>query len=123
MDNVDLSAFSFLDPKVLGWLVALLLMWIQYTKMYIPDKWIRVYSLVCAVFFGMLLDSCNSGTCTSFIPQSVAKLILYGVIAASGSGLGYKVLTPKNGVSVDKQKNDPIIVKGNFPGGKAPDGH
>lgn len=96
MADEILPAFTFLDPKVLAQLIALLLIWVQFIKEYIPDKWIKLFSMGSALVFIFLVDSCTGGPCSAVIPSWIAQPILYAVVSASAAGLGYKALAPKN---------------------------
>ena len=82
----DVMEFKFLDPQVLAQLAALLIIWVQWSKDFVPENLTKQYSLACSLVFTYMVDLGLKGNLYS-------KLALTALVAASITGLGYKVLT------------------------------
>ena len=75
--------FTFLDMKLLSQLSVLLVLWMQFIKEYIPKPWRKAMTIVSGISLYWLITN---------IDNVYAQVLLYGITAAAGGGLGYKVL-------------------------------
>ena len=103
METLEIDKIlSFMNMQMLAAIALILSAWVQFTKVYFPEKWVKLWTLVSGVFISFLTFCC-AGAKGSYL-----VVIFHGIVATVLSSFGYELLKgTKLGLrSTDDLKNN-----------------
>jgi hypothetical protein len=87
MDSLDIEKIlSFMNMQMLAAIALVLTAWVQFTKVYFPEKFVKLWTLASGIGLSYLIFCCAG------IKGNAIAIILHGIVATVLSSLGYELL-------------------------------